>query len=335
MFVHVLVPVMLVDLHPQRRQLRQNQVRQAGVDEQCEPGPGPVGQDQLDQLVADSLGGHDADPVGHVGHRLDDFRADLEAELRCEPRGPKHPQRIVGERRLRRRRCLDDPARQVGQTIVRIDKFARRKLHGHRVDREIPSNQIFVDRLAVGDLRLSAGRVVRVGAIGRDLDVEPVLGRADGSECRADIPDGIRPSRQQALGLRRMRGRGQVQVVAQPIEHRVANRPADERDVVTRGREPGAQFVGNGRNPQQLADAPSLGLVGGSGHGAPAYGGADTLGGCPASRPPLRTDPVIGAMVRAAAMATGRPRVDACARSGRPPQAAWSSIGSVPRLRRR
>ena len=97
--VDVLVPVVLVALERQRRQLGQH-VRRPARSRPAASGPsrGYGAQHQLDQLVADPLGRDDLDPARpssviaatHLG-------CDGEAELGGEPGGPHHPQRVVGE----------------------------------------------------------------------------------------------------------------------------------------------------------------------------------------------------------------------------------------------
>ena len=135
--VDVLVPVVLVDLQAQPRQLGQHLLGEPGLAPAAQADPRPRGQDQLGQLVPDPLGGDDLDPVGHPRHRLDDRGVDREAELGGEPGGTQHPQRIVAERVLR-------PARSAQQ---RLDRSASPpygstnvvlgQRHGHRVDREV------------------------------------------------------------------------------------------------------------------------------------------------------------------------------------------------------
>jgi hypothetical protein len=66
--VDVLVPVVLVALQRQRRQLGEHALGEPGVDEQAQAEAWVRRADQLDQLVADPLGGDDLDPVRHRGH---------------------------------------------------------------------------------------------------------------------------------------------------------------------------------------------------------------------------------------------------------------------------
>ena len=199
--VDVLVPVVLVALQPQRRQLGQHPVGQTGVDQQPQSLARVVGQQQLVQLVADPLGGDDRDPVRHRRHRRHDLRRHLEVELGGEPGRAHHPQRVVGERRLRGARGAQHPAGQVGQAAVRVDEVGTGQRHRHRVHREVPADQVLLDGVAVGDLRLARGAVVRLGAVGGDLDLEArsvasALRQPTVPKAIPDLPDRVRPGPQ-------------------------------------------------------------------------------------------------------------------------------------------
>ena len=109
--VHVLVPVVLVALQPQRGSSGSTRSASPVCTSSPSPGARAVGQQQLGQLVADPLGGHDGDPVGHRRHGRDHPRRRREQQLGGEPGRPHHPQRVVAERLLRRRRGVDRPRR--------------------------------------------------------------------------------------------------------------------------------------------------------------------------------------------------------------------------------
>ena len=124
--VDVLVPVVLVGLERERRQLGQHQRSEAGLDEQRQAAPGLRRHDQLDQLVPYPLGGDDPDPLRHRGHRRDHLGRDLEPELGGEPGRAHHPQRVVGERVLGRARGAQQPVREVDHAAVRVLEAPRR-----------------------------------------------------------------------------------------------------------------------------------------------------------------------------------------------------------------
>ena len=83
---HVLVPVDRVVLEAQRRQLGEEVLGEAGVDEEPQPRRRTVDDDQLVELVADALGRDDLQPVTAILHRGDQFGHRLEAEAGDEPR---------------------------------------------------------------------------------------------------------------------------------------------------------------------------------------------------------------------------------------------------------
>ena len=113
--VDVLVPVVLVDREPQRRDLGQHLVGQPGVDQQLQARPRVRPEQQLHQLGHHPLAGDDLEPAGHLGHRRAGAGLDVEAELGGEPRHPQHPQRVVAERLLRRDGRAQQPPGQVVQ----------------------------------------------------------------------------------------------------------------------------------------------------------------------------------------------------------------------------
>jgi hypothetical protein len=57
--------------------------------------------DELDQFLADALGGDDLDAVGHLGHGEPDVVVNRHAELGRKPGRAHHAQGIVGEGRFR------------------------------------------------------------------------------------------------------------------------------------------------------------------------------------------------------------------------------------------
>jgi hypothetical protein len=123
--VDVLVPVVLVPLEAEGRQLGQYVRRQAGVDQEPQTALRTRRQQQLLQLHPLPLGSHDDDALGHRGHRGDDVGGDGEVELRCEARRPQHPQRVVGEGALRPHRGPQHSLVEVAQTAERVGERVR------------------------------------------------------------------------------------------------------------------------------------------------------------------------------------------------------------------
>ena len=122
---HVLVAVDRVLLHPHGRQLGQDDVGDAGVDEEPEPRGRVVDDEQLAELVADALRRHDVEPAHQLVHRADQGGVGREAVARDEPGGPQHPQRVVGEGHLRRQRRAQHARGQVGDPAEGIDELRR------------------------------------------------------------------------------------------------------------------------------------------------------------------------------------------------------------------
>jgi hypothetical protein len=139
---HVLVLVHRVLLELQRRQLRQELPREAGRDQQLEPARGRLGQEQLRELLVDPLRGHDLESVVHLLDRPHHARGGDELELRREPRGAEHPQRVVGERDLRIERRVQAFGREILHAAERIDELALGQTDRHRVHGEVASRQV-------------------------------------------------------------------------------------------------------------------------------------------------------------------------------------------------
>jgi hypothetical protein len=258
--VDVLVPVVLVALQRQRRELGQHVRGQPGLHEQGQPGTRTGGADELHQLVADPLGRDDRDPLSHVRHRPLHLGRHREAELGGEPGGPHHPQRVVGEGVLRPAGCTQHPVREVDDPAVRVLERLAGQHHRHRVDGEVTSAEVAVQGVAVVDGGLAAGRVVLLGAVGGDLDLVVAAPAADRAEVAPDVPDRVGPAAHQPLGDLRPRRRGEVEVVVQPAQHRVPHRSADQGDLLPGRHEPGAELVDHRRDPGELRHGAGLGL---------------------------------------------------------------------------
>jgi hypothetical protein len=102
---------------------------------------------------------------------------------------------------------------------------------------------------------------------------------ADRAEGDARLPGGVGPAVHQGQHLLRAGVGGEVEVVVEPAEQRVADRAADQVQGVAGGGEALAELDRHGRHPHQLADGVVLRLrqrgrrrSGGTGHGGRAYG---------------------------------------------------------------
>ncbi len=230
--VHVLVLKVLVPLQPQRRQLRQHPIGQPGVGEQRETGPRIVTHDQLHQLGTDPLRGDPVDFRCHLRHRGDHPRRRHEGELRHEPSGPEHPQRVVPERLLGGRRSVQDPGAQLLEPAERVGELMAGQRHRHRVHREVPALQVTDQAVAEGDHRVPAVPVVQVRPERGDLQPQTGLGDADRAEVDPGVPGRLAPPGHQLLDLRGAGVGGEVEIVTEPVEQRVAHRTADEVQLV-------------------------------------------------------------------------------------------------------
>ena len=227
---------------------------------------------------------------------VDDLGSHLEVQLGGETRGPHHPQRVVGEGLLGRPGRAEHPRGQVFEAPVRVDELLLRQRHRHRVDGEVAADEVFLDGVAVGHLGLARGPVVRLGAVGRDLDVVAVLLAADRAEGDPDLPDRVRPG---PHDLQYVLGAGigrEVQVVAEPPEQRVPDRAADEGKREPRLLESAGEVVRDRGHPQQFAHRAALHLAQCTGivfvgvrHNRKGYVARPT-GASPLSRPVCRCD---------------------------------------------
>ena len=252
--------MVLVTLQGQRRQLGQHQGGEPGLHQQRQTQPRVRREHQLDQLVAHALCRDDLDPAGHRGHRLDDARVDLEAELRGEPRRPHHPQRVVGEGLLREPRRPQDAMGEVDHPAVRVDELPGRHPHGHRVDGEVTATEVSLEGVSEVDRGLAGGRVVGVGAVRRDLHLELALAAADRAEGTSDVPRRVGPAGQQPLDLVGP-GRGrQVEVVVPPAQHGVTDRTAHQGELVAGPLEHAAQLLDERADPVELGGHVALGV---------------------------------------------------------------------------
>ncbi len=262
--VDVLVLVVLVDLEPQRRQLGDDVGRKPGVDEQLQTGARIRRADQRAELLGDPLHADDLQAPGHLFHRRDDRRIDREAQLRGEAGRPQHAQRVVTERALRRAWRPQDAGGEVVEPAVRVDEGLRRlpvrQSDGHRVDAEVAPAEVVDQRIAVGDIRVAGTAVVRLGAIGRDLQTEATPQQPDGPERDTGLPPGLRPAGREIEHHVRVCVGREVQVVAEPAEQGVTHRAADQVEGMTGRREPLAELARHRGHPQQLAHGVVLGI---------------------------------------------------------------------------
>ncbi|KFC52602.1 hypothetical protein GY12_03525 [Micrococcus luteus] len=271
--VDVLVAVVLVRLELQGRQLGQDVVGQAGAHEQVEPGARVRSADELDELLADAFGGDDRDPLGHCGHGLLHLGGHGEAELRGEAGGAHHAQRVIGEGVLGGAGGAQHAGVQVPHAAEGVHELEGGQAQGHGVDGEVAAQQVVLEAVAEGHLRLAAGRVVLLGPIGGDLELPAGLAEADGPEPPPHVPRGVRPAGAGGLGRVRAGIRGEVQVQRRPPQEEVADRAAHQGELVAGGLEPPPQLHDDGGQGGVRGEAGGQ-RVGGGGQIHDAYKGA-------------------------------------------------------------
>ena len=175
------------------------------------------------------------------------------------------------------RACAELALDEVAQTAVRVDELSRGQPQRHRVDGEVTASEVALESVAVGHCRLARCRVVSVAAIRRDLEDVVALAQPDGAVRDAGFPDVVGPGADDRQDLLRSRVGREVEVLLQPAEQRVADRPADKRDLVSRRREPRRKGVDHRRDLQQRRNGAPLRSgqrrrFGLGGHGSQAYG---------------------------------------------------------------
>ena len=233
---------------PLRRQLGCQVSEETGVEERPEPGGRQRGCEKLAHLRPDALARQVADELGARSDRGERGRLDREVECRRQPDRPDHPQRVLTEPR---RGVADRPERarrEVGPAVVRVDEprlAAWFRTPRHRVDREVATRQVHLDRVAELDsMGPPVVGVVVVGTEGRDLDVADCSVTApdrDGPELV--LVDGPREQARRDLG--ESRG-GQVPVRRRAPLEQIAQGPADHVRGVTFGPECPEEVVDGG-----------------------------------------------------------------------------------------
>ena len=201
-----------------------------------------VAHEQLVDLRLHPFDGHDVEAIAHRADRFEDAPGWHDVELRHEPRGADHPQRIVGERDHRIRRCVQGARRQRLHPTVRIDELATGEPDRHGIDREVASAQIGLDVLAEGDRRLPVLLGVDLLAERRDLNERPILQRPHRAEPHAHEVPTVRPAVKHLRGLGRVSARSEVEIAPVPPQQQVADAPAHEVQLVAGVGEPGTEL---------------------------------------------------------------------------------------------
>ena len=235
--VDVLVPVVLVGLHPELRHLGQHLVGDLGLDQHVDAERGVRGQHQLGQFAGDPLDGHDLQATRLLGHRGAHLGHDREPQLGREPGRAQDAQRIVRERLLGGPGGTQHLLAQRVEAAIRIDELVSGQPGRHRVDGEIPPAQVLLERPAVPHVGPARGPLVMLAPVGGDLEDRIPLAQPDGAEGNPDRPRLVGPALDHLQHLLGRSVRGQVEVAGPLAQEDIPDRPADQRELVAVARE--------------------------------------------------------------------------------------------------
>ncbi len=110
-------------LEAHRAELGQELVGETSLDEEPQPRARILDQQQLRQLVANSLGTDDLEPLPELPDRAHQLGLGREVEVGDEPCRAEHAERIVEEGDLGLERRAQAPRREIGRAAVRIDQL--------------------------------------------------------------------------------------------------------------------------------------------------------------------------------------------------------------------
>ncbi len=185
----VLVAMDRILLQLQTRQLWEEVLGEAGVDEESEPGCRGRHGEQFTQLISNALGRHDGQPLVVPLHRGDELGIWGEVEPGEEACGAQHAQRVVFEADRRVEWRPQALGEEVEAAVVGVDEFVVGQANGHGVDGEVTSGEIALNVVAEGHDGLSRIRFVGIGPERRDLEGHPIDPAANGPELSPLIPD--------------------------------------------------------------------------------------------------------------------------------------------------
>ena len=271
MLVDVLVLVMFVDGHPHPADLGQHHLTEPCPHHQLDACHRVGAEQHLVQFDCDPL---DGDPGQLRCHRYDGLLHPVgypEPQLRDEPGGTQHPQRIVTEGHGGFGRGVQNAVadrRQPAQRVLELPRAGSGDPHRHRVGGEVAAHQILGEAVAETHLGIARHLVVAVGPEGGDLQPMPGLGRPDGAEVDPGVPHRVGPRPDDVLHLLRAGVSGEVEVGGQPTQHGVAHTAADEVQLTAGEGEPPADLTKQVVVPIELdgGSRQQLGVIGGVGH---------------------------------------------------------------------
>ena len=229
---HVLVPVVRIDGGDEGRELGEEVLCEARVDEPPQRIPHVVADEQLVQLVSDPLRTHDLEARRHLPHRRLRLLRRGEAQGRDESVQAEHPERVIGEGDLWPHRRPQCPRRKVSEPSEGVDELPPEDVERHRICGEVPTREVGLNVVAVLDVGFAGVVPVDLLAEGRDLErlsFEDEANRSKGLPHREDCPT---KGLDDLLHLLGTGWRGEVEVGALTIEQCVAHRAAHQKEGV-------------------------------------------------------------------------------------------------------
>ena len=161
-FMGVLAPL----LHPlEVVEFGEDQLQQPREFQQFEAHRGNGRKDDLVEFGDDTFARNDPDALRVAADGLEGLLLDREAQLRGEPHGAHHAQRVVRKGDVGIARRADDAVFEVGHPVEGIDQFAERGLvqrPRHSVDREVAPPLVVFERPG---LDLGFARIAGVGLL--------------------------------------------------------------------------------------------------------------------------------------------------------------------------
>src|SRR5690606_29157092 len=136
------------------RQLGEETLEDAGLEEDLEPDGRLRRGDDLLELVGDALHAEDLDAAGLLLHRAERLDVDREAELGGEAGGAEHPERVVLERGARIERRAEPLADEVDDAAEGVEEVAEAlgvEGEGEGVDREVAPGLVVLERAVLDD----------------------------------------------------------------------------------------------------------------------------------------------------------------------------------------
>src|SRR5690606_22191701 len=135
----------------------------------------------------------------------------------------------------------------------------------HGVDGEVAAGQVVLEVVTERHDRLAGAGVVGVRPVRGDLHGQVAAPPPDGAEVPAHVPGLVDPPVEDALDLLGACGRGEVEVRGGPLQERVADRSADQGQLVAGRSEALAQLGEDRQHGREVTDGAREQLGGGGG----------------------------------------------------------------------